>query len=189
MLQPPQLQGCNAGRGTALGGCVAIFPPASAPAPVSSPRARLPLPESKNQLLPLFQPLLGQKIFVTGTGAPPGKKSTRQMEVSHKPLAGPYSAEQRKSPYIYIPGPVSSFFTWFSYWLAHVCFVSEKKTLSALWKLHVKWARAHYLPYWFCLTPWSACRYFVLHKAKIWSHKEFTKNCLQWDLPVLHNHL
>lgn len=137
------------------------FPPASAPAP-PPPQALLPLPKSKAsscccsghaalvgtvRLFTVYFSL--EQALLT---PPLGKNEVRQMEVSKKLPAGPYSAENQKWTYMYFLGPVSSFFTWVIYWLVHVCFVPEEKTLPSPWKVHVKWLREHYLPYQFRLS-------------------------------------
>lgn len=160
MLQPQQLQGHNKGRGTALMGCVAISLPAAAPAPTSSPGTS-PTAQSKasscccsghtalagtfwlfNMYFSLKQTLLT---------SPLGRNKIKQMEESQKPPAGPHSDENQKWTYIDFLGTISSFFTWVIYWLVHICFVPEEKTLPSLWKAHIRWLREHYLPYQFHL--------------------------------------
>lgn len=158
MFQPQQLQGHKEGRGTALLGCVAIslhHQPRHPP----PPQALLPLPKSKasscccsghTALVGTFW-LSTVYFSLEQTLLTPllGKNEVRQMEVSQNPPAGPYSAENQKRTYIYFRGPISSFFTRVIYWLVHVCFVPEEKTLPPLWKVHIKWLKEHYLPYQF----------------------------------------
>lgn len=147
-LQPQQLQGHNKGRGTALMGSVAVSPALNPP-----PRHSSHLPEQSQQLL-LFRPhstrwniLVIQNLFLPGTDTSSWEKWGKANGSIPKTTCRTTLCWKPKWIYTDFLGPSSSFFTWAIYWLVHVCFVPEEKTLPSLWKVHIKWLREHYLPY------------------------------------------